>query len=346
MTLQPGSTSLGQMSQTEKRPAVIYVTNGWGVHDIRWVAALEACRFAVVKCNDPDEVADLVIEHRAVAVLAGPLFTVTQQIGRLAVPLIGLSWGFDLNEELPNLPVSSDTTWMQELSGLIVDSQATREIALSLGVDPARIWVIPWGVDLELFTPNGPTISAVDHGFDNRSRVVLSLRTHDDLYRTADVIEAFALAAVAAPDLALVMGGSGPLTAAHEARISELGLSSRVRMIGQIPEADLPSYLRGCDAYLTASQSDGTSVTMLQAMACGAPIIASANAGNSQWITDGLTGQTFPVGDINALAALLVICGRNPKTQSEAESARELVARQADWIRNREQLLTNMMPAG
>ena len=176
--------------------------------------------------------------------------------------------------------------------------------------------------------------------------MVLSLRTHDDLYRTADVIEAFALAAVAAPDLALVMGGSGPLTAAHEARISELGLSSRVRMIGQIPEADLPSYLRGCDAYLTASQSDGTSVTMLQAMACGAPIIASANAGNSQWITDGLTGQTFPVGDINALAALLVICGRNPKTQSEAESARELVARQADWIRNREQLLTIMMPAG
>ena len=334
------------MSQTEKRPAVIYVTNGWGVHDIRWAAALEACRFAVVKCNDPDEVADLVIEHRAVAVLAGPLFTVTQQIGRLAVPLIGLSWGFDLNEELPNLPVSSDTTWLQELSGLIVDSHATRDIAHSLGVDPARMWVIPWGVDLELFTPHGPAISALDHGFDNRSRVVLSLRAHDDLYRTADVIEAFALAAVAAPDLTLVMGGSGPLTGAHEARISELGLSSRFRLLGQIPEADLPSYLRGCDAYLTASQSDGTSVTMLQAMACGAPTIASANAGNSQWITDGLTGQTFPVGDINALAALLVICGRNPKTQSEAESARELVARQADWIRNREQLLTIMMPAG
>ena len=323
------------MSQTEKRPAVIYVTNGWGVHDIRWAAALEACRFAVVECHDPDEVADVVIEHRAVAVVAGPLFTVTQQIGRLAVPLIGLSWGFDLNEELPNLPVSSDTTWLQELSGLIVDSQATREIALSLGVDPARIWVIPWGVDLELFTPNGPTISAVDHGFDNRSRVVLSLRTHDDLYRTADVIEAFALAAVAAPDLALVMGGSGPLTAAHEARISDLGLSSRFRMLGQIPEADLPLHLRGCDAYVTASQSDGTSVTLLQAMACGAPIIASANSGNAQWVTDGVTGQTFPVGDVFALAALLVACGSKPESLAAAERARELVAEQADWARNR-----------
>lgn len=332
------------MSQTEQRPAVIYVTNGWGVHDIRWAAALEACHFAVVECHDPHEVADLVIEHRAVAVLAGPLFTVTQQIGRLAVPLIGLSWGFDLNEELPNLPVLSDTTWLQELSGIIVDSQATCDIALSQGVDPARIWVIPWGVDLDLFTPHGPAISAVDHGFESQTRVVLSLRTHDDLYRTSDVIEAFALAAVAAPDLALVMGGSGPLTAAHEARISELGLSSRFRMLGQMPESDLPSYLRGCDSYVTASLSDGTSVTMLQAMACGAPIIASANAGNTQWITDGLTGQTFPVGDIDALAALLFTCGRTSKSSSEAERALELVARQADWLKNRLKLCTILAP--
>jgi len=333
------------MSQAEKRPAVIYVTNGWGVHDIRWVAALEACRFAVVECHDPHEVADLVIEHSPVAVLAGPLFTVTQQIGRLAVPLFGLSWGFDLNEELPNLPGSSDTSWLQELSGVIVDSQVTHDIALSLGVDPARMWVIPWGVDLGLFTPNGPEISAVDHGFDNRSRVVLSLRTHDDLYRTSDVIEAFALAAVTAPDLALVMGGSGPLTAAHEARISELGLSPRVRMLGQIPEPDLPSYLRGCDAYVTASQSDGTSVTMLQAMACGAPIIASANAGNTMWITEGLTGKTFPVGDTSALAALLSTCGRNPKSLTAAERAHELVVRQADWVKNRLLLSTILKPA-
>jgi glycosyltransferase involved in cell wall biosynthesis len=332
------------MSQTEKRPAVIYVTGGWGVHDLRWVDALEACHFAVVECHDPHEVADLVIEHSAVAVLAGPLFTVTQQIGRLAVPLFGLSWGFDLNEELPNLPGSSDTTWLQELSGLIVDSQVTREIAVSLGVSPARMWVIPWGVDLELFTPNGPTISAVDHGFDNRSRVVLSLRTHDDLYRTSDVIEAFVLAAVGAPDIVLVMGGSGPLTSAHEARISELGLSARFRMLGQIPEADLPAYLRGCDAYLTASQSDGTSVTMLQAMACGAPIIASANTGNAQWITDGLNGDTFPVGDIDALAALLVICGRNPKTLSAAERAHELVTSRANWAKNRLMLRTILAP--
>ena len=323
------------MSQPEVRPTVIYVTGGWGVHDTRWVGALEACGFAVVVCHDPQAVADLVLEHHAAGVLAGPLFTVTQQIGRLAVPLIGLSWGFDLNEELPNLPVSSDTTWLQELSGLIVDSHATRDIAHSLGVDPARMWVIPWGVDLELFTPHGPAISALDHGFDNRSRVVLSLRAHDDLYRTADVIEAFALAAVAAPDLTLVMGGSGPLTGAHEARISELGLSSRFRLLGQIPEADLPSYLRGCDAYVTASQSDGTSVTLLQAMACGAPVIASANSGNAQWVTDGVTGQTFPVGDVFALAALLVACGRNAKTLGEAELAHKLVVDKADWAKNR-----------
>ena len=332
------------MSQPEVRPTVIYVTGGWGVHDTRWVGALEACGFAVVVCHDPQAVADLVLEHHAAGVLAGPLFTVTQQIGRLAVPLIGLSWGFDLNEELPNLPASSDTTWLQELSGLIVDSQATRDIAHSLGVDPARMWVIPWGVDLELFTPHGPAISALDHGFDNRSRVVLSLRTHDDLYRTADVIEAFGIAALAAPDLALVMGGSGPLTGAHQARISELGISSRFRLLGPIAEVDLPAHLRGCDAYVTASQSDGTSVTMLQAMACGAPVIASENAGNAEWITAGRTGQTFPVGDVSALSELLIACGRNPKSLAAANRARDLVDEQANWSKNRLQLRSILGP--
>ena len=334
------------MSETEIRPAVIYVTHGWGVHDIRWVGALEAVGFDVVVSGAPPDVADLVASSCAVAVLAGPLFQVTQHIGRITVPLIGLSWGFDLNEELPNLPVLSDTTWLQVLAGLIVDSHATRDIALSLGVDPARIWMIPWGVDLDLFTPNGPAIGAVDHGFANGSRVVLSLRAHDDLYRTSDVIEAFALAALAAPDLALVMGGSGPLTDAHEARIAELGLSGRFRLVGQIPEAGLPSYLRGCDAYVTASQSDGTSVTLLQAMACGAPVIASANAGNAQWITNGLTGQTFPVGDISALAALLISCGRKPESLAAAERAHALVAEQADWLENRWLLRTILAPAG
>lgn len=322
------------MSQPKVRPTVIYVTGGWGVHDTRWVGALEACDLAVVVCHDPQEVADLVLKHDAVGVLAGPLFTVTQHIGQLTVPLIGLSWGFDLNEELPKLPVSSDTNWLKGLAGLIVDSYATRDTALSLGVDQARIWVIPWGVDLKLFTPDGPAIGAIDHEFDNRSRVVLSLRTHDDLYRTADVIEAFAVAALAAPDLALVMGGAGALTGAHEARISELGLSSRFRLLGQVPEANLPAYLRGCDVYVTASQSDGTSVTLLQAMACGAPVIASANAGNAQWVTDGVTGQTFPVGDVFALAKLLIDCGRNPKSLAAAERAHKLVVDKADWAKN------------
>ena len=332
------------MSQTELRPTVIYVTNGWGVHDIRWVGALEACNYAVVVCDEPLEVGGLVVRHQAVAVLAGPLFTVTKRIGPITVPLIGLSWGFDLNEELPNLPAPSDTTWFQGLAGLIVDSKATCDIALSLGVDPAGIWVIPWGVDLGLFTPSGPSIKAADHGFDGQTRVALSLRTHDDLYRTADVIEAFGIAALAAPDLALVMGGSGPLTGAHQARISELGLTSRFRLLGQIAEVDLPAHLRGCDAYVTASQSDGTSVTMLQAMACGAPVIASANAGNAEWISDGLTGRTFPVGDVFALSELLISCGRDSKSLAAANRARDLVDEQANWSKNRLQLLSILGP--
>jgi glycosyltransferase involved in cell wall biosynthesis len=144
----------------------------------------------------------------------------------------------------------------------------------------------------------------------------------------------------------LVMGGDGPLTPSHSARVAELGLESRVRFIGRVDEAELPALLRGADLYVTASETDGTSVTLLQAMACGAPIIASANAGNTQWITDGLNGQTFPVGDISALAALLSTCGRNSKSLAAADRAHELVVRQADWVLNRLLLRTILAPLG
>ena len=149
------------------------------------------------------------------------------------------------------------------------------------------------------------------------------------------MIESFALAASRAPDLALVMGGSGPLTAMHTARIAALGLSHRFHLLGQVDEAELPAVLRGADMYVTASQSDGTSVTLLQAMACGIPVIASQNSGNAPWVISGVTGQTFPVGDIHDLAELMAVGGRDPLAEACSRRARTLVESQADWHRNR-----------
>jgi glycosyltransferase involved in cell wall biosynthesis len=108
-----------------------------------------------------------------------------------------------------------------------------------------------------------------------------------------------------------------------------------VRFTGRVDEGELPALLRGADLYVTASETDGTSVTLLQAMACGTRVLASANPGNEWWIIDGETGREFAVGDVAALAELMAV--RTDMT-SMAAAALELVRRQGDWARNRLEL--------
>ena len=320
---------------------VIYVSASAGIHDQRWVEALRACGFEVtVMAASADLRASVdAFEPLSAPVLAGPLNAVTKLLVGLSRPVIGLSWGYDLQQGHSQAVPLESLAWISKLDGLVVDSPATSDLAISLGLAAERIVLIPWGVDLEVFTPTGPVVSAAAHGFASGSRVVLSLRTHDTLYRTSDVIEAFARAALVDPALMLVMGGDGPLTPAHRARVAELGLESRVRFIGRVDEAELPALLRGAELYVTASETDGTSVTLLQAMACGVPVIASRNAGNVTWIREGETGRLFDVGDIESLAALLVPDSRNTKSPDTRERALALVIEDANWITNRLRLL-------
>ena len=326
------------MSEPSGKGAVIYASASNGVHDRRWVEALRACGFEVTVLSASGDLRASVAAFQPLSapVLAGPLNSVTKSLVGLSRPVIGLSWGYDLQQGHSQAVPLEAMAWLSGLDGLVVDSPITRDLAIALGLGSERVVLIPWGVDLELFTPDGPAVSAAAHGFAHGSQVVLSLRTHDTIYRTSDVIEAFARAALADPALMLVLGGDGPLTPAHRARVDELGLAPRVRFIGRVDESELPALLRGADLYVTASETDGTSVTLLQAMACGVPVIASRNPGNATWVREGETGQLFDVGDVKELAALMVSGRTNPDV---IDTALRLVRSEGDWTGNRMRLL-------
>jgi glycosyltransferase involved in cell wall biosynthesis len=318
---------------------VIYASSGWGVHDRRWTDALKSCGFTVhVVPAGPNLRGD--VENAVTPdapVLAGPLTTVTSQLVDLKRRVVGLSWGFDLQPGHSASAKIGELAWLPQLDALIVDSPSTQREALAHGLADEQIHLIPWGIELDRFTPSGPR---THFGFPPGSRVLLSLRRHDHLYRTADVVEAFGQASKEDPELVLVMGGTGPLTSDHRERIDALGLSHRVAFIGQVDEQDIAPLLRAADLYVTASETDGTSVTLLQAMACRTPVAASQTAGNEWWIADGRTGRTFPVGDVPALAALMV---DDRQHAAELDQAARLVHERADWNKNRMALTSIML---
>lgn len=313
---------------------VIYASESWGIHDQRWVSALESCGFSVrVFSRGAADRTDIRDSLPADApVLAGPLSSVTSALVGLPRPVVGLSWGFDIQPGHAKAPTPESLSWLPTLDRLIVDSPSSAAIAQSLGMREDRIHLLPWGIDLEEFPATGPVaVLPVPPG----ARVVLSLRRHEQLYRTGDVIEAFALAASRDPQLFLVMGGSGPLTDQHRDRVSALGMNDRVAFTGQVDESDIAALMRAADVYVTATETDGTSVTLLQAMACRVPVLASAIPGNEWWIESGVTGRTFAVGDVAALAELMATATLD---EAQLDRARAAVVERADWQANRQTL--------
>lgn len=322
----------------------VYATRGWGIHDERWISALlELGRtpFVVSLGRDAVDVLDLrdqVLDAASAGqpVLAGPLDTVTEFLADVDVPLVGLSWGYDLTEADAN---DADLAWLSRLTGLVVDSGWNREIAVKAGVRSDDITYLPWGVDLSVFTFHGPWVDAFELGVPPHAPLVLSLRAHEPLYRVADILHAFSAVPRRLdvhedyPDPYLIIGHEGSLTDELRALSSSLGIQDRVRFLGRVDERDLVPLLGRAACYVTASEVDGTSVTLLQAMACGTPVIASSTPGNLDWVVDDVTGYTFPTGDVAALTERLVsVTAHYP--MAVVERARAQVQERADWHRN------------
>ena len=158
-----------------------------------------------------------------------------------------------------------------------------------LGSRASQIEVIPNGVDVDRFSPHGPVASRTDDPL-----VVCVGRLVPA--RGADVAVA-ALALMTTPTVRLRLVGDGSDRAAIEDQVSSLGLAGRVEMVGF--RVDPAPDLRAADVVVIPSRYDGMALVLLEAMACGAAIVATQVSGSSA--LDG-AGEIVPIEDPRALA--------------------------------------------
>lgn len=255
-----------------------------------------------------------------------------------AAPLVSMSWGSDLLQEAQN------NFWMRRFARfalrrsdwLLADCAAVRDAAAGLGFPLERVTIFPWGVDLERFSP-APAPSEL------RSRlgwqdafVVLSLRSWEPVYGVETVVEGFARAALREPRLRLLLLSGGSLAPRIQQLLARHQLHDRVHLGGQISQNDLPRYYQAADLYLSASRSDGSSISLLEAMASGLPALVSDIPGNREWVRPDETGSLFPAGDAGALADALLAAAALPLECRAAQrtAARALAEARADWSKN------------
>ncbi|HTW00023.1 MAG TPA: glycosyltransferase [Streptosporangiaceae bacterium] len=172
----------------------------------------------------------------------------------------------------------------------VVASSCDEETDLTrLGIPRSHIRVVPTGIDTSEFTPDGP---ARDR--NERRRLV----TVADLAAESESLAILLQAMAKIPGAELVIAGGparedlrGDLTYRRLAKLSDaLDLQGRVFFAGQVARAGLPPLLRSADLMVNVNQHEATAITSIQAMACGTPVVATANGAHLDAVVDGTTG--------------------------------------------------------
>jgi glycosyltransferase involved in cell wall biosynthesis len=193
---------------------------------------------------------------------------------RLGVPVVITARGTDLNLIAQyRLPRRMIRWAARQAAGVVAVSQALKERLAALGVETERIQVLRNGVDLELFHPRGREELRAELGL--RGPMLLSVGNLLAFKGHGLIIEALSLL----PGCELVIAGEGPDRAAFDALARQAGVSARVRFAGSLSQHDLRRYYCAADALVLASSREGWPNVLLEAMACGTPVVATRVGG-------------------------------------------------------------------
>lgn len=303
-TSWPGRTKvLRQMSQLRSlalrlRPDVVHAHNAWGPG---WLAAASGIRPFVIHGYGGDLLPE-------------------QYRGRSALQKRLTSWA------------------CRRADRIIVTGRHMIDASGALGIDPERVTLLPRGVDLELYRPGADTPDwRQSQGLADSWPIILSPRYQVDelLYNLDVVIDAFALIRQRFPS-AICIQLYEPGRLAGIARLQQLAaaqdLGSSYRLVPAVPNRAMPPFYSAATVTVSVPSSDGFPVTVLEASACGSPLVVSDLPYCSEWFANRSNGLIVPARNAAALAeAVIEYCSDPALAQRVSAEGRRLVAERADY---------------
>ncbi len=260
-------------------------------------------------------------------------------------PLVTMSWGYDLLMDVHN---GRGWEWATRLTlknsaALVGDCDTIRNLAINYGMNPSRIITFPWGANIQKYSPrtSHPELRT-RLGWDADKFVILSTRGWSELYGVEDLARAFVILARKYPELRLLMLGNGPLAPRIRKIFQQGGVQDYVHFPGQISQENLPDYYRAADLYISTSHSDGTSISLLEALASGLPVLLTDIPGNQEWIDEpGKVGWLFKDGAVDSLVAGITHAVENrDQLPAMGRAARQLAETRGNWETNFQKLFT------
>lgn len=188
-------------------------------------------------------------------------------------------------------------------------SESLRRVALSLGVSAGRVHVIGNGVDLARFQPRDRIQARAQLGLAADTPVLITVGGLVERKGFHRVIELLPQLRLKHPGLVyLVVGGPGPegdMTSELKAQVQRLQLQESVRFLGPMSPEALCGPLSAADVFVLATRNEGWANVLLEAMACGLPVVATDVGGNAQVVCRSELGTIVPFGDSASLQRAL-----------------------------------------
>lgn len=173
------------------------------------------------------------------------------------------------------------------------------------GVPARRIHVVRNGIDTEMFRPASSTLEAREAAGLPRDRPIIGhVARFAPVKNHLFLLDCFAAIVRERPDTLLVLVGDGPLRSEVETRIAKLDLAGNVLLLGE--RSDMARLYRTFDVFVLPSLNEGTSMSILEAMASGTPVLASRVGGTPDLLAGGDVGVLFEPTDSERFVALLL----------------------------------------
>lgn len=268
-------------------------------------------------------------------------------------PLIVTAWGSDLlvGPKRSRLQRQLARWVLQKADYVTCVSQDLAQAAKALGADPARLEVAPWGVDTSVFHPaSDRSALRTRYGF-GPGPIVLSLRAMRPIYNPLDIARAIPIVVNQVPQTKFVIrvyGQDPDLLVGFQSIVQEHGVARYVHYVGeQSSDQDIADLNRSADVVVSVPTSDGTPLSVLEAMACGAAPVLSDLPSLREWVQDGQEGLFVPVGDVAALGQAIVRLLQDEALRHQIQvNSQHLIRERADrgvWMARAEALYRQLI---
>jgi glycosyltransferase involved in cell wall biosynthesis len=251
-------------------------------------------------------------------------------------PILTMSWGFDLMDDVHKNKVWEWATryTLKHSTYFASDAHVTRDKAVAYGMNPEKTIVFPWGVDLEHFNVETLVRSNVE------TFTLFCNRSWETRYGVDVLARAFVKVAQHKENVDLILLNAGSQGSQIRQILQSGGVLDRVTFGGHVSQVDLPNWYHMADVYISPSHVDGSSVSLMEALACGLPCLVSDIPANKEWVVEDENGWLFRDGDENHLAEkILRVIAQRKKLPGIGRASRRSAEIRADWKKNAEVLM-------